>query len=94
MEPEENKVNNLTGKKYIDTVGTYVTTSTGLRYPGKLLCIEKQKGLPHNILAISDTGNNRLVIINEETKECLWSIGCSKIGLVDGNFEEACFHHP
>jgi hypothetical protein len=41
LEPEEHKVNNLTGKKYIDSVGSPVTTSTGLRYPGKVLCIEK-----------------------------------------------------
>jgi hypothetical protein len=33
-------------------------------------------------------------VVNEETKECVTSIGCSKIGLVDGNFDEACFHHP
>jgi hypothetical protein len=34
------------------------------------------------------------VVVNEETKECVTTIGCSKIGLVDGNFDEACFHHP
>ena len=33
-------------------------------------------------------------MVNEETKECVTTIGCSKIGLVDGNFDEACFHHP
>jgi hypothetical protein len=41
LEPEEQKVNNLTGKKYIDTLGSTVATSTGLRYPGKILCVEK-----------------------------------------------------
>jgi hypothetical protein len=28
-------------------------------------------------------------VVNEETKECVTTIGCSKIGLVDGNFDEA-----
>ena len=36
-----------------------------LRYPGRVLCIEKQTGLPNNLLIISDTANNRLVMINE-----------------------------
>ena len=43
---------------------------------------------------ISDTGNNRIVLINEETLECIGVIGNSKIGLVDGNFEDSSFHHP
>ena len=60
-----------------------------LKYPGKLLCIEKQKHLDHNLMIISDTGNNRLVLINEETMECKGIIGTGKVGLVDGNFEEA-----
>ena len=71
-----------------------VSHASNLKYPGKLLCIEKQKGLPHNLLVVSDTGNNRLVLVNEETRECISTIGCAKVGLVDGNFEEACFHHP
>lgn len=65
-----------------------------MKYPGKLLCIEKQKNLDHNLLLISDTGNNRIILINEETSECIGTIGTSKIGLVDGTYEEACFHHP
>lgn len=67
-----------------------------MKYPGKLLCIEKQKGgnIDHNLLIISDTGNNRLVLINEETYECVGVIGTGKVGLVDGKFDEACFHHP
>jgi hypothetical protein len=50
--------------------------------------------LDHNLLIISDTGNNRLVLINEETLECIGTIGTGKVGLVDGNYEEASFHHP
>lgn len=56
--------------------------------------MEKQKGLDHNLLIVSDTGNNRLVLINEETQTCVGIIGNGKMGLVDGNYEEASFHHP
>lgn len=68
--------------------------SSNLRYPGKLLCVDRQKGLENALLLISDTGNNRLVLINEETKDCMAIIGSGKVGLVDGSFDEACFHHP
>jgi hypothetical protein len=43
---------------------------------------------------ISDTGNNRLVLINEETHECIGTLGNGKVGLVDGSYEESSFHHP
>ena len=58
--------------------------SSTLRYPGKLLCVDKQKGLDNSLLIISDTGNNRLVLVNEETKEFMAIIGSGKVGLVDG----------
>jgi len=45
-------------------------------------------------LIISDTGNNRLVLVNEETLECLGTIGNGKVGLVDGGYDETSFHHP
>lgn len=45
-------------------------------------------------MIISDTGNNRLVLINEEKLECIGTIGTGKVGLVDGKFDEASFHHP
>ena len=71
-----------------------LAAAQNLRYPGKLLCIEKQKGLASSLLVISDTGNNRLIVVNAETKECQYVIGNSRQGLVDGSFEEASFHHP
>lgn len=43
---------------------------------------------------MADSGNNRIVIINEETRECIDVIGNSEIGLVDGSFDEASFHFP
>ena len=43
---------------------------------------------------ISDSANNRLVIINEETMECVSTIGNGRVGLVDGTYQEVQFHHP
>lgn len=68
--------------------------SQNLKYPGKILCIERQENLQCNLLLISDSANNRIIIINEETLECLGVVGNGKIGLVDGNYQEAQFHHP
>jgi len=65
-----------------------------LRYPGKIVCVEKQAGLDRNLLVISDTANNRLVVVNEDTMEFEDQIGNGKIGLVDGLYNEAQFHHP
>jgi len=44
--------------------------------------------MPNNLIVISDSANNRIVIIKEETLECLHVVGNGKIGLVDGNFDE------
>lgn len=46
------------------------------------------------MMLISDSANNRIVVINEETMECLDVIGNGKIGLVDGEYNEVQFHHP
>jgi len=46
------------------------------------------------MLVISDSANNRLLVINEETLECVYTIGNGKIGLVDGDFNEVQFHNP
>jgi hypothetical protein len=59
-----------------------------------VICIENSEKLPYNLIVISDTGNNRLVLINEETLECVDTIGNGKIGLVDGSYTEAQFHQP
>ncbi len=45
-------------------------------------------------MIISDTGNNRLIAVDADRRECLYVIGNAKPGLVDGPFEEASFHHP
>jgi len=41
------------------------------------------------MICISDTGNNRIVIIDEATHECLFTVGNGRVGLVDGSVEEA-----
>ena len=46
------------------------------------------------MLVISDTGNNRIVLVDAETLKCIDVIGTGSIGLVDGCYQEACFHHP
>jgi hypothetical protein len=67
-----------------------------LKFPGKIICVEKQDGIQNPLLVISDTGNNRVLLINANTMECQDVIGNPEglIGLIDGPFEEACFHHP
>lgn len=69
---------------------------SNLRFPSKVICIASQPCLPYdcNIMVLSDTGNNRVLIINLSTNECLESIGSGNIGLVDGDYNECSFHHP
>ena len=40
-----------------------------MSYPGKILCIEKQSGLENNLIVISDSANNRLVLVDESKME-------------------------
>ena len=70
--------------------------NSNLRFPGKVICIANQPGLPYdcNLMVISDTGNNRVILVNLDTNECLDVIGNGHIGLVDGQYNEAAFHHP
>lgn len=70
--------------------------NSNLRFPGKLIWIANQPMLTYdcNLLVISDTGNNRLVLINIDTNEWVDTIGNGFIGLVDGKYSECSFHHP
>lgn len=45
--------------------------------------------LDYNLLVISDTGNNRLILVNEDRLECVAVVGNGKVGLVDGSYDEA-----
>ena len=66
--------------------------NSNLRFPSKLIWIANQPWMPYdcNVMVISDTGNNRIVLVNIETMEC--TIGNWYIGLVDGDFNECSFH--
>lgn len=65
-----------------------------LKFPGKVLCIEKQGALEHSLIVIADSGNNRLILVDESTLACLDVIGSGQKGLVDGSYAEAAFHNP
>jgi len=39
-------------------------------------------------MVISDSANNRIVILNEETMECIAVVGNGKVGLVDGSYDQ------
>lgn len=71
--------------------------ASNLRFPGKIIAIQDQPNLPFNgnLLVISDTGNNRILILSiDENYRCLQVIGNGGLGLVDGNYQESMFHHP
>jgi hypothetical protein len=70
-----------------------------LRFPGKLIFVEKTSDTfpyPNDVLIISDSGNNRIVIIDETTYECVDVIGKGgpEYGHEDGTFKECRFYHP
>lgn len=45
--------------------------ASNLRFPSKLICIANQPLLPYdcNLMVVSDTGNNRIVLVNIDTSE-------------------------
>ena len=63
--------------------------ATGLRYPSKL-AYDEQSGL----LAISDTGHNRIVLLDYATRAVRSTIGTGARGAADGAFEVASFSSP
>lgn len=69
---------------------------SNLRFPSKIISISNQPCLLYdrNLMVISDTGNNRVIIADIDTHECLDVIGSGNIGLVDGEYGECSFHHP
>lgn len=71
--------------------------ASNLRFPGKIIVIQEQPNLPMkgNLLVVADTGNNRVLLISiDEKYKCLEVIGSGGVGLVDGGFHDAMFHHP
>ncbi|KAF5302637.1 hypothetical protein FQR65_LT08478 [Abscondita terminalis] len=63
-----------------------------LLFPGKITSFINTK-TNSEILGLSDTGNNRILIIQNDGT-VLHQIGGSNIGFKDGNFEEALFNAP
>jgi len=62
-------------------------SSTALKYPGKV-------SLFNNYLVVSDSGNNRLLIVDPTTRKVLHTIGSGNRGANDGNFNTASFNNP
>lgn len=62
-----------------------------LLFPGKITNILDENN--HEILAVSDTGNNRILIIKGDGT-ILQQIGGKKIGFKDGNLDNAEFNNP
>ena len=75
----------LTGERIVSDVTARVTGSY-LSYPGKLT-------VNGDMMIVSDTGNNRIVIMTR-TGEVLDIVGGDTPGHVDGGYTEARFHHP
>jgi len=46
-----------------------IARNQNFRYPGKIICVEKQAGLDHNLILVADTANNRVVVVNEDTMQ-------------------------
>ena len=46
------------------------------------------------ILVVSDSGNNRLLVVDLTTKNVLHTIGTGKRGSDDGDFDKASFSNP
>ncbi|KAG5887873.1 hypothetical protein JTB14_011408 [Gonioctena quinquepunctata] len=62
-----------------------------LLFPGKITNFLDENN--HELLAVSDTGNNRILILKEDGT-ILQQIGGKKMGFKDGDFEEAEFNNP
>jgi len=91
-------------KKY---AGTFVNTAlpmalekdkaprSVLSFPGKMttgLLVPSDK--PITVLYVSDSGNNRVLVVTPYTSEILYEIGSGKAGNKDGDFKTAQFRNP
>lgn len=60
---------------------------SGLSYPGKLT-------IYRDTLYISDSNNNRIVVVDIATNTLKYTIGSGELGNSDGTFDNAQFDHP
>lgn len=65
-----------------------------MKFPSKLIFSSEGSVYKHPILVVSDSGNERVLIINESTLECVDVIGTGTRGDADGDFKTACLNHP
>ena len=65
-----------------------------MKFPHKIIKVHKEKCdlFGCDILILSDMGNHRVLVINEETYECVEVIGWGKSGYLDGSFESSKFN--
>lgn len=74
-----------------DSVQHLLPASRGnLLFPGKIHALKSENG---EKLIVSDTGNNRILIMNETGKVEIIIGGCAP-GFEDGDFEKARFNAP
>lgn len=73
-----------------------IESPTNLNFPGKIQCLKyslSDINYPE-LYAMSDSGNNRIIIFDAKGI-VLFKIGSSGVsGLVDGNFDKAAFNFP
>ena len=74
-----------------------------ISFPGKIIVIDYIKDVqkddinfPYKIdlLIISDSNNNRICIVDEDTKQLVEIIGSGKVGFIDGISNECSFNSP
>jgi thiol-disulfide isomerase/thioredoxin len=76
-------------KKPIKISRSSVTEPRVLFYPGKLSFSPENQ-----MFALSDSNNNRILIIDTDNGQIIHKIGGKSRGLQDGNFEDALFFRP
>jgi len=84
------KIEKLATSKYLDN-------ESSLKYPSKLTVMKREKDFPYDsdILVVSDSGNDRVVLIRaEEPHSIVATIGNGKNGFKDGPYSTCQFNMP
>lgn len=75
---------------------TDLIMSANLKFPGKITCsktFESDVSLGTEYYAISDSGNHRILVVNENGN-VIHKIGGKVAGFIDGDFKSARFNSP
>ncbi|HEX2557409.1 MAG TPA: thioredoxin-like domain-containing protein, partial [Nitrososphaera sp.] len=86
---ERHKERGTLVQKSLEIGKPYSTPAAILSYPGKLSFSPDK-----NLLAISDSNHNRILIVDSDSGKIIHNIGSGTRGLLDGSFEEARFFRP